>query len=45
MHDGQRLADGPVASVLTRERLEDLYRAPIETLTDTATGASAFLPK
>jgi hypothetical protein len=30
--------------VLTRERLEDLYRAPIETLVDPATGASAFLP-
>ena len=38
------IADGPVASVLTRERLEDLCRAPIETLVDTATGASAFLP-
>lgn len=44
MRDGQRLADGPVAAVLTRERLEDLYRAPIEMLVDPATGASAFLP-
>ncbi|MGA7490708.1 MAG: ABC transporter ATP-binding protein [Xanthobacteraceae bacterium] len=41
---GERIADGPVAAVLTRERLEDLYRAPVEQLTDTVTGASAFLP-
>jgi iron complex transport system ATP-binding protein len=44
MREGQGLADGPVGDVLTRERLEDLYRAPIETLVDPATGASAFLP-
>jgi iron complex transport system ATP-binding protein len=44
MRAGQRLADGPVDAVLTRERLEDLYRAPIEMLLDPATGASAFLP-
>jgi iron complex transport system ATP-binding protein len=44
MRDGQRIAEGPVTSVLTRERLEDLYRAPIDALVDTRTGAAAFLP-
>jgi iron complex transport system ATP-binding protein len=41
---GERIAEGSVGAVLTRERLEDLYRAPVEKLTDTATGTSAFLP-
>jgi iron complex transport system ATP-binding protein len=41
---GERVAEGEVHSVLTRERLEALYQAPVETLTDAATGASAFLP-
>jgi iron complex transport system ATP-binding protein len=44
MREGARIADGPVAVVLTRERLEDLYRAPIETLVDGVTGETAFLP-
>jgi hypothetical protein len=30
--------------VLTREQLEALYRAPVETLTDATTGKAAFLP-
>ena len=41
---GCRIAEGAVGAVLTRERLEDLYRAPVETLTDAATGHTAFLP-
>ena len=41
---GERIAEGAVGAVLTRAQLEDLYRAPVEKLTDTATGASAFLP-
>ena len=41
---GERIAEGAVSTVLTRERLEDLYRAPVETLTDAATGHTAFLP-
>jgi iron complex transport system ATP-binding protein len=45
MRAGEPIADGPVASVLTRERLEALYGAPIESLRDTATGAAAFLPR
>jgi iron complex transport system ATP-binding protein len=44
MRAGERLAVGPVAEVLTRERLEDLYRAPIDVVADAATGVSAFLP-
>jgi len=30
--------------VLTRAQLEELYRAPVEVLSDAATGSSAFLP-
>ena len=41
---GERIAEGAVGGVLTRVQLEALYRAPVEQLTDTATGASAFLP-
>jgi iron complex transport system ATP-binding protein len=41
---GTRLAEGAVACVLTRAQLEALYGAPVEQLTDTASGASAFLP-
>ena len=44
LRDGARIAEGAVAAVLTREQLEDLYRAPVEMLTDGATGATAFLP-
>jgi iron complex transport system ATP-binding protein len=41
---GERIAEGAVASVLTRTQLEELYGAPVETLTDTATSHTAFLP-
>ena len=44
MRDGQRLAEGRVREVLTRARLQALYGAPIEMLTDEATGTTAFLP-
>jgi iron complex transport system ATP-binding protein len=44
LRDGECLAEGRVADILNREQLEELYRAPVEKLTDTATGASAFLP-
>jgi iron complex transport system ATP-binding protein len=44
MRDGQRLAEGRVREVLTRARLQTLYGAPIEMLTDEATGTTAFLP-
>ena len=41
---GARVAEGAVQTVLTRERLETLYGAKVEMLTDAATGAIAFLP-
>jgi len=44
LRDGQAMAEGPIAAVLTREKLESLYGAPVETLTDPRSGASAFLP-
>ena len=44
LRDGERLAEGAVGTVLTKTQLEALYGAPVETLTDTASGATAFLP-
>ena len=41
---GERLAEGKVGEVLTRAQLEALYGAPVERLTDSASGHSAFLP-
>jgi iron complex transport system ATP-binding protein len=41
---GERIAEGPVGTVLTREQLEALYGAPVETITDPASGHTAFLP-
>lgn len=41
---GECLADGPVRDVLSRERLEALYQAPVVQLADAATGQAAFLP-
>jgi iron complex transport system ATP-binding protein len=45
LRDGTRLAEGKVDTVLTREGLEMLYRAPVERIVDATTGASAFLPR
>src|SRR5262249_12967473 len=44
LREGERVAEGDVGAVLTRERLEDLYGASVEKLTDAATGHAAFLP-
>ena len=44
LREGQRIAEGPVREVLTRAQLETLYGAPVETLTDAASGQTAFLP-
>ena len=44
IREGQCVADGAVRDVLTRARLESLYGAPVEMLTDGATGATAYLP-
>jgi iron complex transport system ATP-binding protein len=43
MRDGQRLGEGPVNSVLTRETLENLYGAPVESVSGPE-GRVAFLP-
>jgi iron complex transport system ATP-binding protein len=44
LREGTRVAEGPVGNVLDREKLEALYRAPVERLVDPETGAVAFLP-
>jgi hypothetical protein len=41
---GQRIAGGPVGGVLTKPQLEALYGTPVETLSDTKSGQTAFLP-
>jgi hypothetical protein len=42
LRGGARIAEGPVQQILTRERLEALYGAPVHMITD-ATG-TAFIP-
>jgi iron complex transport system ATP-binding protein len=44
LRQGTRIGEGPVAAVLNRAQLEALYGAPVEVVTDPATGAGAFLP-
>jgi iron complex transport system ATP-binding protein len=44
IREGECVAEGAVRDVLTRARLESLYGAPVEMLTDGSTGATAFLP-
>ncbi len=44
LREGARIADGAVGTVLNRGQLEALYNAPVETVTDPATRATAFLP-
>jgi iron complex transport system ATP-binding protein len=44
LREGARIAEGPIATVLNRERLEALYGAPVETIADTAGKRVAFLP-
>jgi iron complex transport system ATP-binding protein len=43
LRDGARIAEGAIGAVLNRTQLEELYGAPVETITDTA-GRIAFLP-
>jgi iron complex transport system ATP-binding protein len=43
LRDGVEIGVGPVAALLTPDRLEALYRAPVETVSD-AEGRVAFLP-
>jgi iron complex transport system ATP-binding protein len=42
LRDGQRIAEGPVKQILTRERLEALYGAPVHMITDQS--GTAFIP-
>jgi iron complex transport system ATP-binding protein len=44
LRDGARVAEGPVGTVLVKTQLEALYRAPVDTLRDTTSNATAFLP-
>ncbi len=44
LREGTRIGEGPVAQVLNRAQLEALYGAPVEIVTDTASGTGAFLP-
>jgi iron complex transport system ATP-binding protein len=44
LRNGTRIADGDVGKVLSRAQLEALYQAPVDMLTDTASGKTAFLP-
>ena len=39
LRDGQRIADGPVGNVLNREQLEALYRASVDRIADSGSGA------
>jgi iron complex transport system ATP-binding protein len=44
LRNGERIAEGAVRAVLTRTQLETLYGAPVDVLTDTSSGGTAFLP-
>jgi iron complex transport system ATP-binding protein len=44
LREGQRVAEGAVSEVLTRENLEAIYRAPVRVLVDAKDGMNAFLP-
>jgi iron complex transport system ATP-binding protein len=42
LRGGERIAEGPVKQILTRERLEALYGAPVQMITDAS--GTAFVP-
>jgi len=44
LRQGTGIAEGATGSVLTRTQLEALYGAPVDIVTDTHSGTSAFLP-
>jgi iron complex transport system ATP-binding protein len=44
LRDGTRIDEGAVGAVLNRERLEALYNAPVEIVSDPASRKGAFLP-
>jgi iron complex transport system ATP-binding protein len=43
-HEGTRVGEGATGEVLVRARLETLYGAPVERISDAKSGRSAFLP-
>lgn len=44
LRNGVLVGEGPVADVLTLERLSALYDASVKQMTDSVTGVAAFLP-
>jgi iron complex transport system ATP-binding protein len=44
LREGERVAEGPIGEVLTRDNLEKIYRAPVRVLVDAKDGTNAFLP-
>ncbi len=44
LRSGTRVTDGPVNVVLTQQNLEALYGAPVQVLSDSTNGHTAFLP-
>jgi iron complex transport system ATP-binding protein len=44
LRNGQRIADGPVGKVLNRDQLETLYGTTVDRISDSGSGAVAFLP-
>jgi iron complex transport system ATP-binding protein len=44
LRGGRSVAVGPVSEIITRENLDALYQAPIETVADSTSGSVAFLP-
>src|SRR3954454_3665713 len=44
LREGTRIAEGAIGAVLNPAQLETLYGAPVETVTDSAAGKTAFLP-
>jgi iron complex transport system ATP-binding protein len=44
LRDGTRIGDGATDTVLSREQLQALYRAPVDVISDRQHGRVAFLP-
>jgi iron complex transport system ATP-binding protein len=44
LRGGERIAEGATSEVLTRAQLEALYQTPVELVSDTKEGRTAFLP-
>jgi iron complex transport system ATP-binding protein len=44
LRGGERIGAGATGEILNRAQLEVLYQAPVELISDTTTGRTAFLP-